>query len=196
TLGAAAAPRPAPAPPNPLRVAHPRPPAQAQPPAAQPPQNDPVVNISLRFDNSDIYPVIRIIAEALGLNYSIDPRVKGTVNLITSGDLHRSDLFPILESILKMNGATMIRVGNLYNIVPADSALRNPLQVQDSRLSTAPDDQMVIYVLRMKYVSAGDMAKLLTPYLSEGGNLVIHDTGHVILMTDRRSNLRKLLEIV
>src|SRR5262245_44295473 len=52
-----------------------QPPAAAQQPQAapstQPAQNDPVVPISLRFDNQDIYAVIRIIADALGLNYLI-----------------------------------------------------------------------------------------------------------------------------
>ena len=170
--------------------------AQPTPAAPQTTQADPVIPISLRFDNSDIYPVIRIITEALGLNYVIDPRVKGTVNLITSGDLRRSDLLPILETILKMNGATMVRVGNLYNIIPSDQGIRTPLEVQDSRLPVAPDDQIVLYILRMKYVPGSEMSRLLAPYLSEGASIVVNETGNVLLLADRRSNLRKLLEIV
>src|SRR5437867_828029 len=178
-------PRPAVAIGPPLAAPPPAGPVAAQPAPAQPaaapaqapnPQADPVIPISLRFDNSDIYPVIRIITEALGLSYVIDPRVKGAVNMVTSGELRRSDLLPILEMILKMNGATMIKVGNIYNIVPADQANRNPLEVQDTQRSNAPDDQIVLHVLRMKYVAATEMARLLTPYLSEGGNIVVHES--------------------
>src|SRR5436190_19532311 len=191
-------PRPAIAVGPPLPAPAPAGPAAAQPAAAptQAPQADPVIPISLRFDNSDIYPVIRIIADALGLSYVIDPRVKGTVNMTTSGDLRRSDLLPILETILKINGATMIKAGIIYNIVPVDTANRNPLEVQDMQRPTAPDDQMVLHILRMKYVAATEMARLLTPYLSEGGTIVVHDSGNVLLISDRRSNLRKLLQIV
>src|SRR5439155_10078287 len=102
----------------------PAPPAAAVTPAQQ---DDQVSPISLRFDNQDIYQVIRIIAEALRINYVIDPAVRGNANISTYGDLRRSDLLPILEAILKINGATMVKVGNLYQIVPANTAVRMPL---------------------------------------------------------------------
>src|SRR5205814_636605 len=38
--------------------------------------------------------------------------------------------------------------------------------------------------------------KLLTPYLSEGANIVVQDAGNILLISERRSNLRKLLDIV
>jgi general secretion pathway protein D len=194
---AAAQPAPAAAPPVVTPPAA-TPPAAAQAPAAAAQsQADPVIPIALRFDNQDIYAVIRLIADALGINYVIDPRVKGNVTLTTSGDLHRSDLFPILETILKMNGATMVKTGNLYNIVPSPAARTLPLELQ-SGAAQAPafDDQMVLHVLRMKYVTAAEMSRLLTPYVSEGGSIVVHESGNVILITDRRSNLQKLLGIV
>src|SRR5438309_12075720 len=40
------------------------------------------------------------------------------------------------------------------------------------------------------------MQRLLTPYLSEGANIVVHDAGNIVLLSERRSNLRKLLEII
>src|SRR5262249_49723032 len=96
------------------------PPPQSQPPApaaaqaavaATPPAAtqaaDDLVHISLDLDNTDIYQVIKIIADNLKLNYIIDSAIKGTVNVHTSGNLRRSDLLPLLETLLKINGATM-----------------------------------------------------------------------------------------
>ncbi len=166
-----------------------------QAPAPQAAQQDEIVPITLRFDNADIYQVIRIFGETLGLNYVIDPTIKGTVNLSTTGNLRRSELLPILETILKINGATMVRTGNFYEIVPAAAGIRQPLPVQQSA-QAQPDDQMVVHVVRMRFVSAAEMARLLTPYLSEGANIVTQETGNILLISDRRSNLRKLLEIV
>jgi general secretion pathway protein D len=186
-----------PAPPPPTQVpAQPAqvPPAAAPPPTPVPAQDDPIVPINLRFDNQDIYGVVRIIADVLRINYIIDPMVRGNVTMSTSGDLRRSDLLPLLEAILKMNGATMVRLGNLYQIVPASSAPRMPIQVQDAQQPVAPDDQIVLQVIAMKFVAAEEMSKLLMPYLSEGGSIVVQ--GNILLVSDRRSNLRKLLEIV
>ena len=171
-----------------------QPPAAATPPGQTQPADD-LVPISLDLDNTDIYQVIKIIADNLKLNYIIDSAIKGTVNVHTSGSLRRSDLLPLLETLLKINGATMLKVGNFYQIVPTPLAIRQPLPVQQTN-QTAPDDQIVIQVIRMKYVAAAEMARLLTPYLSEGANIVSHENGNILLVSERRSNLRKLLELI
>src|SRR5438094_218192 len=167
------------------------------PPAtpAEPQRPDDIVPISLHLDNADIYQVIHIIADNLALNYIIDPGIKGTVNINTSGTLRRSDLLPILETLLKINGATMVKVGNFYQILPTPSAIRQPLPVIQANQAPG-DDQIVIQIVRMKFVAASEMARLLTPYLSEGANIVTHDAGNILLISERRSNLRKLLELV
>ncbi|PYS33430.1 MAG: hypothetical protein DMG14_31910, partial [Acidobacteria bacterium] len=65
---------------------------------------------------------------------------------------------------------------------------------QDTQQPVASDDQIVLQVIAMKFVAAEEMSRLLMPYLSEGGNIVVQ--GNILLVSDRRSNLRKLLEIV
>src|SRR5207253_858143 len=170
---ARAAPAPQPAPPPPAQ----QPPAQA--PAQQAAEQN--ANISLTLDDADIYGVIKIIADSLNLNYIIDPGIKGTVNIHTAGTLRRSDLLPLLETLLKINGATMVKVGNFYQILPTPQAMRQPLSIQEVN-QTAPDDQMVIQIIRMKFVAASEMVKLLTPYLSEGATIVNYDSGNILLL--------------
>jgi general secretion pathway protein D len=168
-------------------------PAPQAPANAQQADNSPV---ELHIFNQDIRQVIQIIGNALQLNYIIDPMVRGTVDINTSDTLRRSDLLPILESILKINGATMIRTGNFYQIVPANTAAKQPIEVIDQQARVAPDDQIVMQIIRMKFVAASEMSRILTPYLSDAGTVVVHETGNIMLLTDRRSNIRKLLEIV
>jgi general secretion pathway protein D len=177
-------PQPAPAP-----AAAPAPaPSQAQP-------ADELVPISLELDNTDIYQVIKIIADNLKLNYIIDPAIKGTVNVHTSGNLRRSDLLPLLETLLKINGATMVKVGNFYQMIPTTLAIRQPLPVQQAN-QVALDDQIVIQIIHMKFVGAVEMARLLTPYLSEGASIVSPEGSGILILSERRSNLRKLLDLI
>jgi general secretion pathway protein D len=168
---------------------------QAAPQAPAPGDEDAAITMNL--DNvGDIYALIRIIGGYLNLNYIIDPAVKGTVNINTAGPLKKSDLLPILETILKINGATMVKVGNFYEIIPVTGVSRQPLQVQERAPVANPDDQMVLQIVRMKYVAASEMASLLNPYLGEGASVVLQNAGNILLITERRSNLRKLLEII
>ena len=181
--------------PNPQEVPAPGPEAATPEAAAGQAPGEPSP-VQLQLDNADIYQVIRIIGDALGLNYIIDPSVQGTVNISTSSSLQRSDLLPILETLLKINGATMVQTGNFYQIIPAGGAVRESLTVQDGVAPTAPGDEIVMQILRMKYVPASEMASLLNPYLSLGVNITVHATGNILIVTERRGNLRKLFEIV
>ena len=157
---------------------------------------DDVVPIELILDNQDIHQVIQIIGDTLGINYVVDPVVQGTVNINTAGTLFRSDLLPILETILRINGATIVQNGNFYEIMPANAVLGASIPVQDTAQALLPDDQFVIQIVRMRFVLASEMSQLLTPYLSEGANIVVQETGNLLLINERRRNLQKLLEIV
>ncbi len=169
----------------------------AQQPAAPVPQAGDDTPIQFNFDNAgDIYPVIKIILGELGINYIVDPGVRGTINLNMSTPVKKSELLPLLETILKINNATMVKLPNgFYEIGPATSAPRQPLTVQDGAPATSADDQMVLQVVRMRFVSASDMASLLAPYTSEGANIVTQGS-NIMLITERRSNLRKLMDII
>lgn len=160
------------------------------------PADDEDSPVLLNFADVDIYAVIRIIADALELNYVIDPSVAGTVNITTSESLRRSDLMPILETVLKINGATIIQTGNFYQIIPSSTAIREPLEIQDPPRGITPDDRIVMRVVRMKYVRAAEMSTLLSPYLGEAGNIVVHSSGNILLITERTRNLNKLLGII
>src|SRR5262249_50308802 len=79
----------------------PNPPAPGPQPTAAAPsaptQNDQVIPVQLHFNNAELHQVIDVIAGLLAINYVVDPTVRGTVNVNSSGEIRRSDLLPILE---------------------------------------------------------------------------------------------------
>src|SRR5215831_15015853 len=72
----------------------------------------------LNFERADIREVIHSLATALGLSYTIDPRIEGQVTIRTTGKIARKDLFPLFNEILRNNGIAAVRQGELYQIVP------------------------------------------------------------------------------
>ena len=74
-----------------------------------PPKGEKVYPIDLNLKNADLVEAIRVLADTMGLNYNIDPKVKGTVNVRATGKLSKSELLSIMETILTINGATMIK---------------------------------------------------------------------------------------
>ena len=136
--------------------------------------------MGFRLDNADLLQFINLVASELKLNYIVDPAVKGAVTISTSGDLKTEDLLPILETVLKMNGATAIKTGNFYRIVPLAAAPKNPLGVSTNTNGAGlpEDDRMLMQIIPLKFVFAADMAKMLSPFLSEGGTVAVHEAGN------------------
>ena len=54
------------------------------------------------------------MARRLKINYLLDPRFKGgSVTIHTYGEMKPTDLMPLLETILRVNGAALVKVGDL-----------------------------------------------------------------------------------
>jgi general secretion pathway protein D len=191
--------QPEPAPSTPLQT----PPAgQTAPPTQTPPATPPAVaggpGVGFRLDNADLLQFINLVASELKLNYIVDAAVKGAVTISTSGELKPEDLLPILESVLKMNGATAIKTGNFYRFVPLAAAPKNLLGLStSSNTAELPtDDRMLMQIIPLKFIFAADVGKMLTPFLSEGGTATALDAGNTLILVDDSLNVKRLMEII
>jgi hypothetical protein len=79
----------------------------------------------------------------------------------------------LLEAVLKNNGAAIVKTGNFYQIIPSAGAKQLPIPVrtQPEASGQGKDDTIILQIVPMRYVPAGDMMKILTPYLSDAGSL-------------------------
>ncbi|MBI3248725.1 MAG: type II secretion system secretin GspD [Deltaproteobacteria bacterium] len=154
--------------------------------------------IVLNFEGADIREVIHSLATALGLNYSIDPRVQGQVTIRTTGKIARRDLFPIFHQILRSNGMAATKIGDLYQIAPVGEAkTRTPLSssVADQRTARA-EDRFIVELVKVEHVSAEEIAKVLQPFVSPGGDVIAYPRGNLVILTDLAESVVRLKELV
>ena len=158
----------------------------------------PSSNVSLNFDNAAIYEVIKTISNILGINYIIDPAVKGTVNIHTKGKISKEDLFDIFRSILKVNGATILKAGDLYHVVPSQSVKTRMLipRAEGKKFVLPPQDNIVLQVVRLQFISATEVASILKPFASAGADITVYEKNSILLITDFETNLSKLISII
>jgi general secretion pathway protein D len=157
-----------------------------------PAKGEKVYPIDLNLKNADLVEAIRVLADTMGLNYNIDPRVKGTVNVRASGNLSKTELLSVMETILTINGATMIKDKELYNIVPADKAATRALPVY-SRGEIPPG--MRAQVVFLEQTPAKEVGAMLKPLMSQAGNIEVAAHNSLILV-DNPQNLDKLLRLI
>jgi len=177
----------------------PPPPAQpAQPAPAQEPAAGGGARVSLHLENANLLQVLGIIAAELKMNYIVDPNVKGVANINTLGELRQEDLLPLLQTILRTNGATAVQSGSFWRIVQSKEALRIPIPIdQDaSGASLPPDDRVMMNIVSLRFVTAADMSKILSNYLSEMGQIVSYEPGNILMITDTSRSMKRLMELI
>jgi general secretion pathway protein D len=143
--------------------------------------------VTLNFVNTDIREVIAaILGDALKRTYLIDPRVQGTVTVRTSQPLPAENVMPILEDILSMNGAGLIKTGDTYRIIPLEGG--------NAGFRTQPG--YGIHVIPLRYVTAAEMARLLEPYVPPGRTLRTNPTRNVVLFGGTAGEANELEELI
>jgi general secretion pathway protein D len=153
--------------------------------------------VVLNFEGADIREVIHSLATALGISYTIDPRVQGQVTIRTSGRIAGRDLFPIFHQILRANGIAAVKVGNLYQIAPVGEGKTRAevIDTASEQRTANAEDRFVIELMKLDHLAAEEMAKVLQPFVSPGGDVIAYPRANVVIISDIASNVGRLKEL-
>jgi general secretion pathway protein D len=115
----------------------------------------------LNFENAPVATVAKVIlGDVLGVGYTIDPRVQGTVTLASVRPVPKADALYVLENALRMSGVALLRDrNNGYRLLPSNEAGPGGID----RTASAEAGQG-ISVVPLRYVSAQTVFKLLDAF--------------------------------
>jgi len=151
---------------------------------------------ALNLNGASLLEVVDILARDLKINYILDERVKGKVTINTYGEIKAADIRPLLETILRINGAAMVQVGDLYRIVPLSSVPQLPVAPRLNAKEFPDDEQTILNLVFLKYATAPELSKLLEPFLGESGKLMTYDAANLLLILDNSRNMRRTMELI
>ena len=162
------------------------------------PAENATANVSFsNFRDASLLDVVDILARRLQINYVVDPAVPdGSVTVNTYGALGEADLFPLLETILRMNGAAAVRVGNTVRIVRLDDAPRMPIDARQDGADLPEDERLVLNVIRLRHASAAELSEILEPFLGPGGRYAVVDSANALLVLDNSRNMQRTMDLV
>ncbi len=151
--------------------------------------------ITLNLNNADIEALIKTVSEHTGKNFVIDPRVKGKVTVISAHPMDRDEFYQVFLSILEVHGFSTIPSGNLIKIVPDVKAKQSGIPTV-SGLNQLPGDQVVTRIIQVKNVTATQLVPILRPLIPQEGQLAAYPNTNVLIISDRRQNVDRLLKII
>jgi len=155
-------------------------------------------SVVLNFEAADVREVIHSLADALDINYQIDPRIQGQVTIRTTGPIAKDDLFPVFNRILRSNGISAVRVGDIYQIIPVAEAKTKAIlsTTEAERRRAEQRDAFIIEIFKINHVSAQEMVNVLQPFVTPGGDVIPYARSNLVIATDLESNVERLADLV
>jgi len=153
--------------------------------------------VTLNFEGADIRDVIRnVLGDILQVGYVIDPAVGGSVTIRTSSGIPRSALEPTLEMLLRMNGATMIKEGAIYKILPQAAAARGNVTPMLGNARGALPPGYSVQIVPLMYTSAREMVRLLEPFAKDAQAVRADDLRNLMILSGTELELRHLIDAI
>jgi general secretion pathway protein D len=155
--------------------------------------------VTLNFNNAEIDAVARTFASITGRNVVVDPRVKGTLTLVTDRPVSRAAAMGQFVAALRLQGFTLVESDGLYKVVPeADAKLQSSsVGMQDGEEGRLPGgNQIATQIFKLNFESANNLVPVLRPLISPNNTINANPGNNSLVITDYADNLRRMGRII
>ncbi len=164
-------------------------PATAQEPSAS--------GAALNFVNADMESVIKAVGHYTGITFVIDPRVKGTLTLVSEKSLTKSQAFSLLTSALRLQGYAVVTADGYAKVVPeAEAKLQSSPTLVGLGAPRVKGDQIATQIFRLSYESAANLTAVLRPLISPNNSIMANPGNNSLVITDYADNLARMSKII
>ncbi|MGB5427850.1 MAG: type II secretion system secretin GspD [Gammaproteobacteria bacterium] len=151
--------------------------------------------VTLNLKDADISALISTVSEVTDRNFIVDPRVKGKVTVISARPMDSEEVYQVFLSILKVHGFAAVPSGEVIKIVPDVNAKQDGIPTASDN-APGRGDQMVTRVVQVDNVAAAQLVPILRPLVPQQGHLAAYPATNVLIISDRASNVERLLTII
>ena len=157
--------------------------------------------VTLNFTNAEIDAVARTMATITGRNVVVDPRVKGTMSLLSERAVSPRAAFDQFLAALRLQGFTVVESAGLYKVVPeADAKLQGGAVSMSSsdtaNAGGASGSRIVTQIFRLNYESASNLVPVLRPLISPNNTINVNPGNNSLVITDYADNLQRMARII
>ncbi len=158
-------------------------------------QDGPHEPVSLNFVNADIQSVVNAVGRITGQNFLIDPRVSGTLNIVTNTPVPRELTYPILLSALRLQGFTAIEDEGIIKIVLEADAKQHGAPIA-SRGGGERGDTLVTRVFTLRHEPAAQMLAVIRPLVAPNNIVTAFPSNNSLVITDYARNLERIAQVI
>ena len=144
--------------------------------------------INLR--DADIRAFASDMARISNKTIVLDPRVKGTVTVVSNQDLSSGEAYAVFLSVLRVNGYSAIENNGVVKVVPESSGR------QDYSTNRDNIDSLFTEVIRLKQANARTLAPLIKPLINKQGHIAAYEPTNSLIIADYIGNVTRIKKLI
>jgi general secretion pathway protein D len=139
---------------------------------------DGIADITINMVNADIAAVIKAtLGDALGLPYSLDQDVQGTLTLRTNKPVTQADLVGTLEAALFGAGYALIYQDERFRVATLERARQSVVLVEGDVPGYGTQ------AIQLRYIAPSAITEIVSQYARQGAEIATDDTHGLLLVT-------------
>lgn len=155
--------------------------------------------VTLNLANLPIAEAAKIvIGDIVGADYVVDPKLDGKVTVHTANPVRKSAALDLFQSALRVAGASVVKSGGVYKVVPADQAATSGADITaagSGPAESAPLGERA-RVVQLRYVSASEMRRVLEPIAARGSLVRADDARNTLTLSGAPQDIATLEDAI
>jgi general secretion pathway protein D len=148
------------------------------------------------LSNVNIRSVIAEVSRETGRNFLIDPRVQGTVSIISAQPLSSKEIYPVFLSMLQVAGYGAVPSGDVTKIIPIMDVRGESSNLLNTLKSPPKGDELMVQVIQVRYGSAEQLVPILRSLMPQYSTVSAYAPSNMLILTGRANNIRQLADII
>lgn len=148
----------------------------------------------INLKEADLTAFVNEVADITGKNFAVDPRVKGTVTVISNKALTRDQVYDLFLGVMNVNGVVAVPSGNTIKLVP-DTNAKGSGTPFDSR-SKVRGEMVVTRVIWLNNTNPNDLIPAVRPLMPQYAHLAAIPGTNALIISDRAENIEQIEKLV
>ncbi len=149
---------------------------------------------TVNLKETDIQELIQFVAKVTDTTIVVDPKVKGTVKVVSPKPVSSSELYDLFLAILDVQGYTAVRSGNVVRVIQSKDARSAPVRVESEAVRAS--DEYVTNVIRLENISAAKLIPVLRPLVPQQAHMAAYAPSNAIIISDTAANIERIRGII
>ena len=159
-------------------------------------KNFPDIIESFDYPNADILDLVKAIGKLTGLNFIIDPSVKGkTITVIAPSQITVAEAYKAFLSALAVNGLTLIKSGAFWKVQATEKAQKDNVEVYSGDYFPNTD-QLITRIIQLNHVNAKEFSDSIKYLLSSDFKMTHYPSSNSVIISDYGSVIERVMKIV